>query len=251
MNLIAGTEPPPAPRKPRVKPPRTGGWKRKYQALLEETQALRTRLELTAPQTLELWDILPQELRDDMAVRAIFQEQANSVRALIYLGFDVPERGKDRKGLREMIDRVFNTPGVKERLARNFQNADAERSAIVARQVEIAERGDPEQSIKATTVIARLQGWLTKDAPPPGIGPPIQILNVIGALKGNGQAELAAAPEAASSSVFDVLGHTPGAAMRIDSGDPEILAALQEADEEEAVVGEVLDPADMQEMGIE
>ena len=56
-------------------------------------------------------------------------------------------------------------------------------AALYAAAVEIAERGDPEQSIKATTVNAKLQGWLTKDAPPPGTGPPIQILNVIGAVQ--------------------------------------------------------------------
>src|ERR1700737_4745025 len=98
--------------------------KRRVKELEEEVAQLRATVGATEPMSLEIWDTIPQDMRDRLASQAIFLENASTRNALARLGFKFSMKGhsvapNERKRLSLTVERVFNTPGVQALLRRD------------------------------------------------------------------------------------------------------------------------------------
>lgn len=217
-----------------------------------ENAELRARLALTEPASMDLWDLLPQNVRDDMAARAIFQENGHPVNGLRRIGFEVKSginNPAEAARTKAMVTKVFDTPGVRKRLEENFSDAEAQRTNIMAVQVEIALRGTPDQAIKATQNIARLQGWLAHETPDVA-GSVVALWGLVAGERVKDQPKRVHGTDRPAltpgSDVADVLSHEPGAAVRIDSESNAVDEALieQPPDDDEGEDRSTIDPDD-------
>jgi hypothetical protein len=186
--------------------------------------------------TLDTWEALPVELRDRFAAEAIFQNNGDAPMALSQLGFQIKgkrfawqDKPEDRAEMRELHERVLNTPGVQVLLRKNMEDAEEHRRAIMAGQVELALRGTPDQKIRATQNVAKLVGWLKEES--------TQVHNTVNmfAISRDGeqrapttvvQSEAQVVKALAGTDPLALLAHTPGKPVRIDSGSEALDAIL-------------------------
>jgi hypothetical protein len=133
--------------------------------LRRENEELRDALGLRGYRTIDEWELLPAAIRDPLAARAFVAEWGDKGRALIRLGFPAMNRlPPDRVYVyHDHASRVFDTPGAQAILKRDLARLDADREAILSRQVRIALSGDDDASTRAFAVLARVCGWITQD----------------------------------------------------------------------------------------
>jgi hypothetical protein len=129
--------------------------------LRRENQELRALIGLTKPRTIDEWESLPQALRDPLAARAWIAEWGDPSRALIRLGFPAMNRlPPDKVHLyTDYVARVFKTPGVQTILKQDLARLDADREAILSRQVRTALYGEDGESVRAATLLMKVCGW--------------------------------------------------------------------------------------------
>ncbi len=120
-----------------------------------ENEELRAALGLGGQRTIEEWEALPQAVRDPLAARAWIAEWGDPGRALVRLGFPAMNRLPPEKvpAYKDHIARVFETPGVQAILKRDLSRLDADREAILARQLpRTALYGEDAESVKNSSV---------------------------------------------------------------------------------------------------
>lgn len=129
--------------------------------LRRENEELRAALDLRRHLTIEEWEVLPQALRDPLAARAWIAEWGDPGRALIRLGFPAMNRLPPDKVriYHDYAARVFETPGVQAILQRDLARLDADREAILSRQVRTALYGEDGESVRAATLLMKACGW--------------------------------------------------------------------------------------------
>lgn len=204
----------------------------KMAELERENAELRERLSMK-PRTLEDWELVgTQELRDAMAVRALIAEWNDPFRALVRLGFEPPVRDSgriERKSYDALIERVFKTPGVEALLKAMTRDLEESKPELIRRQMEIAQHGDPDASVRAFSQLAKIAGW--QKTPDTVIDR--RSVNLFALVSGEQPKGNKALPEGGGTeSAMEFLSHEPGAAMRIDSGGGDILdAAFRESSE--------------------
>jgi len=186
-----------------------------------ENRELRDQLTDGMRTSLEQWETtMPENIRDALAARALISSNGDLYRAAAKLGFG-PMRWKTAK---EVMPRIFATPGVKEILARDLKKPEENRQELLERQVKIALYGDDSASVKSFQMLAKVCGWVK--APDVLVQNNRQTILALVTQK-NGQGEI---PEETLEALPAFLEHEPGAAVRIDSGD--IVALAQGTDEE-------------------
>ena len=96
-----------------------------------------------------------------LAARAWIAEWGDPGRALVRLGFPAMNRlPPDKVGLyKDYTARVFETPGVQAILRRDLSRLDADREAILARQLRTALYGEDAESVRAAALLAKVCGW--------------------------------------------------------------------------------------------
>jgi len=187
-------------------------------AVREENNELRRAAGGDIRWTLEEWEaVLPQHIRDAFAARALIASEGDGFRAVVRLGFAKLRVNQAR----EIVQRVFLTPGVQAILARDLSEPEQHRQELVERQVRIALYGDDTNAVRAFQMLAKTCGWVQ--------GPEIMVQHnkqTIFALvtEKNARGEIEA-----ETVVPSFLEHEPGAATRIDSGE-HIAAALGSAE---------------------
>ena len=110
---------------------------------------------------IDEWEMLPPTVRDPMAARAWVAEWGDVTRALVRLGFPSMNRlppGKVRL-YKHYADCVFGTPGVQAILKRDLSRLDAEREAILSRQLQTALYGEDAESVRAAALLTKVCGW--------------------------------------------------------------------------------------------
>lgn len=136
--------------------------------LRKELTELRGLLEIRERRTIDEWEAMPQELRDPLAARALIAEWGDRGAALIRLGFPSLSRLPPRqvRAYEDHVQRVFETPGVRAIIRRELAQIEAERAALIERQVRVALYGDNDASIRAFEGLARVCGWTQHGSPP-------------------------------------------------------------------------------------
>ncbi|MGC2406213.1 MAG: hypothetical protein WA431_07375 [Candidatus Cybelea sp.] len=129
--------------------------------LRRENDELRAALGIREHRTIEEWECLPRAMRDPLAARALIASWGDRVEALVRLGFpSLSQLPPSQVGAyRDHMQRVFGTPGVAAILQRELEGVNAERAALLERQVRIALCGDDSASIRAFEGLARVCGW--------------------------------------------------------------------------------------------
>jgi len=177
--------------------------------------ALRERLEMELnPDPDATFLTLAQDVRDALAVRALFVHTGDMYAALRQLGFDT----KDRSiiDLRNMAKLVFDTEGVRAKMTANLEDFEGQRLAMIARQVQIALHGTDENATRAFGTLARTLGW--QKTPDSTFNVDKRTVNVWQMF---GEQDRARAGQAAiegggGTNGLDLLGYEPGAPTPID-----------------------------------
>jgi hypothetical protein len=199
-------------------------------ALQEENALLRAQLGIDTTSSYDEWAAsLPQDMRDRMAARALFSCWGAHGRALKMLCIDTT--GMSDWEIKQLGTKVFSTPGVSAELEGDFSDVREQRKAILARTVQISRFGDDDASLKATSLIAKIDGWIT--------GPEVQVnvdrrtislYNLVD--QGEGRTghgdEQQAIEDLIGGDALKILSHEPGGPERIetDSGDIRIDRAI-------------------------
>jgi len=177
------------------------------------------------PQDLDGWMMIPEEIRDRFAARALMQSAGDWKTALKCLGFRVSgkitgegavAKVKAQTALREA---VLNTRGVQAILRRTLDADEARRKATIDRLFEEVEFGPGDRAVRAAQPLAKLAGWI-KDEPPPQQTVTIHLASLVGgvALEGHPQKRVHTIdqPKEPLTSIDSVLAHEPGAAKPLD-----------------------------------
>ena len=191
-------------------------------AQIEELQAenafLRARLDQTVGQDEQLtYEVIPaQEVRDDLAVRALMRHAGDVYASLRDLGFILT--GLSHKEKLALAERVFTTDGVKARLV-EVRRGIIDKQRLLARQVEIAAHGNEDQAIRAFSNIARMMGW-TK----PGDvnitvnrNSSVSAFQLFGDKLGGLEESQSQALPANVAGILSILDHEPGAPVKVHS----------------------------------
>src|SRR5579871_2021653 len=130
-----------------------------------ENDELRAALGLRGQRTIENWEALPATVRDPLAARALIAEWGDRGAALIRLGFPSLNRLPPHavRAYDDHMKRVFSTPGVQAILQRELAGINAERAALLERQVRVALYGGDDASTRAFEALARVCGWASHD----------------------------------------------------------------------------------------
>jgi hypothetical protein len=141
--------------------------KERMRLLEEENASLRAALELEDTITEETWELLPEHIRAEMVVRALFEEEGNIVNVAIRLGFIRRVTRVDGhihlnvgRAERERISSyLLTTPGVSELMSRDCSDAEANRQQVIERLQQIAVTGKADAAVRASTALAKIRGW--------------------------------------------------------------------------------------------
>jgi hypothetical protein len=199
--------------------PRTEGHRHKANRLAKENELLLRNVDRF--QNIEEWErMMPQDLRDAFAARALIEANGSGARAACVLGFSKPKHGFP-KGF---MDRLFDTAGVQAILKRDLSKPEEYKSKLIERMVQLALYADEGSSIRAMQLLSKLCGWIRM--------PEVLVQNnrqTILALvtqkdhRGMTAENLELAPS--------FLDHEPCIAVRIDSGEHVALALKGDDDE--------------------
>lgn len=174
-------------------------------------------LVLEADPQLATWELaIAQQTRDSLAVSALLKHTGDVYAALRHLGFEVPTGLIERRAL---ALKVFDTPGVRELLAADLSDLEAERNALISRQVQIGKHGDPTNATAAFMALARVAGWNKADPPPAGGGgggaTNVNVLLNMGGGDSKSLPQREHLKELPHESIT-ILDHEPGAAIKVD-----------------------------------
>lgn len=203
--------------------------KLRMKTLKQENEVLRKRLGMKNLTTLEEWMLNPQEIRDQMAARALMAEWGRVREALVLLGFiqtdDYARIPKDQKQRFKLAKVIFQTPGCQELLLRHLQEVDDNKGAILSRLQQVALHAADGEAVRAAQVISKMSGWQKT--------PDMMVDNrrmTFVQLLGNERSPETKPMEALEGTVdsVDFLCHEPGEPVRIDSGNEDIYKALEE-----------------------
>lgn len=186
-------------------------------AAVKENEQLRRTAGGDVRWTIDEWEkTIPQHIRDGFAARALIASEGDGFRAAVRLGFDRLRRPEGT----ETLLRIFNTPGVQEILARDLTEPEANRKALIERQVKIGLYGADTDSVRAYQMLAKTCGWI--QTPDVLVQNRTQtILTLVTQKNNKGET-----PENLQESTPLFLEHEPGAARRIDSGDEAVALVL-------------------------
>jgi len=106
------------------------------------------------------------ELRDEAAARALIYALGDETTALKRLGFPLADAAQRAK-CGPIARRIFDSPGVKAKLASERAMLEERKSALVARAVAAALCDDYDTSIRAFTIVAKIAGWVPDKNPAP------------------------------------------------------------------------------------
>lgn len=192
------------------------GRKAELERLREENRLLREREDLVlSPDPDATFLGLAQDVRDTLAVRVLWIHCGDMFAALRHLGFDTKE--KSDVELRAMAVKVFDTAGVRERMSADLSNAEGQKQAMIARQVQIALHGTDENSTRAFITVARTLGWEKNPDRPQGSGVQVNIWGLLGEHDRARERNVTATIDAAKPhDPLAILGHDPGAPVKVD-----------------------------------
>ncbi|GAC1550357.1 MAG: hypothetical protein NVS3B16_24690 [Vulcanimicrobiaceae bacterium] len=210
-----------------------------------EVKQLRVVLELERKyESYEEWgEYLPQEMRDEMAARALLTSWGQTWKALILLGFDVAIGSSHAQAghlstpqIKALAERIFGTAGVKAIVARGLLDIEEQRSAIVRRTAEIAVNGSDEASVRATQMVAKLAGWTGPDTVVHA--PQISLYNLVNAGKTSAaieadQQQAIIEAEVKRVDPLAILSHEPGEPVRNYVEDDHINDAARANDDDD------------------
>lgn len=190
--------------------------------LRAEVSDLTKTLEMERGYNIEEWErSMPQEMRDELAARALIACDGDAIRAAARLGFK-GWAGKKWASRHLPTDRIFNTPGCQAILRRDLASAEESRDLMIQRQIKIALYGEPVESTRAFQAIARVLGWQKTPDILVQNNRATTILALVTQKNHRGEIPMSEALEALAPGFLE---HEPGAAVRIDSG---ITEALEE-----------------------
>jgi hypothetical protein len=183
-------------------------------ALEQENRDLKERLEMQHGEAWRWGEVLDQPTRDRLAARALMQCWCDYRSALIRLGYNKDQIAGKNGYLTDLgraeSARIFDTDGVRSILNRDLAKVEAERSAIIARQAEIALHGSDDAAVRATQQLAKMTGW---QIVPDEVHTHTHIATNIFALIGkNREAEQQTIEQVDSAGFLD---HEPGEAIKI------------------------------------
>ena len=162
-------------------------------------------------QTLETWNELPEELRNEVAARALVQTLLNRGPALYLLGFGPRTTHESIKLGRA----VFDCPGVQTLLRRNMRDQLARKPDILARLTEIAISGGELAAVRAALVLSKVLRW---EAPPAGpVTDARKIVNNFGHDSPEAKRALSAGGASGSATDYEELTHEPGEPIPISN----------------------------------
>lgn len=214
-------------KEPQPKPRKLRAHSTRLQELQRENAELRARLG-AEPTSEEYWARhLPQEVRDQMAARALVQEWGDEPRALLRLGFECPKNATKRwmPEVWELAHRIFGTPGVQNLLKTNLADIDAQKGTMLARLMQIAQHGDDSNAVKAATQLAKVMGLNKADANALIPGVTVNLFQMMGSADvqdGSGTKRVSSASEDLDAVIDadEFLVHEPGEATLIEDEEP-------------------------------
>ena len=186
-----------------------------------ENADLRARLG-AEPTTIESWGVhLTQDLRDQMAARALVQEWGDEPRALLRLGFECPKNATNRwmPEVWELAHKVFGTDGVQRILKSNLADLDAQKGTMLARLMQIATHGDDSNAVRAAGQLAKVMGLNKADAAALQAGNmTVNLFQMMGKADPNSPQRVSSIVEDADEIIDadDFLVHEPGEPTLID-----------------------------------
>lgn len=190
--------------------------------LKDENAALRATLDMPSGLSIEEWEeTMPQELRDQFAARALIESQGDYIRAAGRLGFKGWSTVRPASSLAPLLARIFATPGCRAILERDLAEPKKIRGQLIERQVQIALYGDDQHSTRAFHELAMVCGW-KRSADIIVHNQPTTVLAMVTQKDHRGDL-----PIANAEALPGFLEHEPGAAVRIDSGNEYVHAALE------------------------
>lgn len=199
----------------RASPPGGRSRKTRLHELEEEVAQLRELLQLTHARDLEEWDILPQNIRDQMAARAIMSEWGDITKAAMRLGFKIDKEAMGKNERLALYERLFNTPGVKALLRHHTKEIEENRDQILSRLQQIAIHGSDDAAVRAIQSVAKIAGW--QKTPDTTIDN--RRITLVGLL-GNDRREEFSQPELKGSvDAMELLSHDPGEAIEVIDGE--------------------------------
>ena len=198
--------------------------------LKEENARLHEMLDAREVRSIEVWEtLLPEDMRDRIAARALFMCLGAPWRALKMIGIDL--HGLKQAEITAIVQRTFVKPAIRALLEVDFAEVRKSQRAIIARTVEISLFEDADKSLKATSLLAKIDGWIT--------GPEVQVnvdrrtVNLYNLVdQGEGRSghgdDQQRAEDLIGGDPMKILGHEPGEPERIetDSGDIRIDRAI-------------------------
>lgn len=210
------------PEKPFGKKPK--GYIRRSKQLAMEYRELREQMGMKRIPVDAWCAAAPQELRDQMAARALMAEWLNEFNALIRLGILArgsrpPATDADGEPLplyEEIFERIFRTEGVREILRRDLTDVEQQKQALLARQAQIALHGSDESATRAFLSLARVAGWNKQEAVAPAVS--VSLYQMLGDRDG-GRIVSAKVNDVAIGTAEDFLGHEPGDAAPVPDDD--------------------------------
>lgn len=196
--------------------------------LRAENESLRASLGIAIPTEYETWAAnVPQHIRDQMAVRALFAEWMDEPKALIRLGFDCARRPNTSWWMPEvhaLAKKIFGTPGVQAILEADNAEAEDHRLKIISRLIQIAEHGEDKIAVAAASQIANVSGWKKSTLNiNGGAAPTFNLFQMMATAQGKDgmkrAGQTAFADPNATIDAADFLDHEPGEAILVADKD--------------------------------
>lgn len=165
----------------------------------------------------------PQPMRDQMAASALVAEKLDEPRALIRLGFklDYDNGGRLRPSVWETCKQIFGTDGVRDILAQNLADANAQKEKIIGRLVQTSIHGTDGESTRAAQQLAKIAGW-NEDSKNSAPNVTVNLMQMF-AEQRETQAKVVDHDPEAIIDADAFLVHEPGESQRIEDEEPKAL----------------------------
>jgi hypothetical protein len=127
-------------------------------AALRELVALNDAGAIATARAHESSDIPSiEEMRDRISAAALIVHHLDVFAALRQLGYPIATMSRDEQ--REAARKAFDNDRVRELVRAALQPVEEAKDAMIARQVELALYGPPEQRLRSCTILAKVAGW--------------------------------------------------------------------------------------------
>ena len=215
------------PRQPKRYGPKPEGHIRRSKQTAMELQELREQMGMKRIPADDWCAAAPQELRDQMAARALMAEWLNEYNALVRLGIIAKPKSREPQGeendappYEEIFERIFRTEGVRAILQRDLTDVEKQKKELLARQAQIALHGDDDSATRAFTSVARVAGWNKPDVAPASVSVSLYQMLWTRGEGGDGPRAIAATVNGVALPVAeDFLSHEPGEAAAVPDDD--------------------------------